>query len=432
MEGISKSIAAPKTAVINILLFTLVFALVAVWVIPIPAFQNNRISLSTILGINIIFHTLFWYVIFKLLNKQSAALLGWTIFVTFCIYVLLLALASYYSQVVLIPLLFISTVIVFNNWVLIFFTSIQLLIINILVDLGLVSGQIGLDWAQNITLLNLAVGLIAIVASFQLKERELKLEHLEEVTKIKNTFIGAISHNLRTPITAILGYSEILMKDFKNLSSDQNTIVNNIKTNANNLALLIEDTISVSSIESGMFKLRVSTFSLKELLEEVVSVGFRTIAQSRESEVIGPLPEEKDITIQADRERLKIVISNLLDNALKYTTRGRIKISIEQNGEGALIKVSDSGKGILPEAQKQLFEQFSRPEGILQYHQTGTGLGLYIARLIIEAHHGKISLSSDIASGTTFFIQLPLLQPQNVENVVDLEGSKPINNESSV
>ncbi len=401
----------PKTIIKLIILTLTVICLLLVWTVQIPSFVIYRTYLTIILGLVIVFHTIFWFALFDILHKKiGEGFDKWAVFVAFCGYILLFAAASFYSDVILIPLLFIATLIVFDNWQLIFFASFQLLLVNLLVALGFVSGQIGQEWANNITLLNLVIGLVATVASFQMKERELKLQHLEEMTKIKNTYIAAISHNLRTPITAINGYIQLLTSDGVNFTNDQKTILSNIKTNADNLGLLIEDTINVSAIESGQFKLRLSSFSLKPLIAEVLTVGFKAVAQSRGSEIVGPTDKEPDILIEADKERLKVVISNLVDNALKYTDRGRIKIGLDQTTEGAIIKVSDTGRGIAPEFQKELFEEFSRPNGIINFQQKGTGLGLYIARLIVESHHGKIWVDSEVNLGTTFYILIPFKQ----------------------
>lgn len=406
------TINPPKTIIKVIILALTIICLVLVWIMPIPSFLLYRIHLSVILGSVALFHTVFWFFLFDSLHKKLGASFDkWAIFVTFCGYILFFAAASFYSEVILIPLLFIATLIVFDNWQLIFFASFQLLLVNLLVAMGFVSGQIGQEWASNITLLNLVIGLVATVASFQMKERELKLLHLEEMTKIKNTYIAAISHNLRTPITAINGYIQLLTSDGANFSNDQKTILSNIKINANNLGLLIEDTINISAIESGQFKLRISSFSLKPLIGDIITVGFKAVAQSRGSEIVGPTEKEPDILIEADKERLKVVISNLVDNALKYTDQGRIKIGLDQTTEGAIIKVSDTGIGIAPEFQKELFEEFSRADGVIKFQQKGTGLGLYIARMIVEAHHGRIWVDSEVNLGTTFFILIPFKQP---------------------
>ncbi len=400
----------PPTSVTKFLLFlTSGICLVLVQTVKLPSFQYARSELTLTLGAVILFHIFFWFLFYPLFTSKFPSKFNvWVIFLAFCVYTGLFTLVAFYSEVVLLPLLFIATVIVFDNWELILFTSLILIGINIGVIAELLPADFGVQWNKNIALFNLLIGLLAIVASFQAKQRDIELEHLKQISRIKNNFLAAISHNLRTPVTAILSYIQLLEQNGANLTADQHSIIRNLEINANDLSLLIEDTINVSTLQSGQFEIKPTLFSLKQLIAELLQSRFTTIANTTGAKLFGPPEQTADISVWADRERFKTVLSNLIDNSLKYSGSSQVNIDFYTDKDRVIVRIKDQGRGINQETQTQIKEQFTQEPEIIQFGKNGRGLGLYITRLLMDEHGGKVWFESEEGRGTTFFVSLPL------------------------
>ncbi len=239
------------------------------------------------------------------------------------------------------------------------------------------------------------------------RELELKNKFLLEKEEFKNSFIANINHEIRTPLTSILGFVEVLEKT--QLTFEQEELARIIKRESHHLNALVDDMIDISKIESGTLKVVEERFSLASLIN-----GFR--------ESYSKIAEEKqlafDINIDSsiqeyiigDRTRLYQILNNLLNNAFKFTEEGRVTLSITKNYQrtnklSLNFKIEDTGIGILEENIPHLFERFTRFN--LDRQISGTGLGLAIVKNLVDLFNGEIKVDSQPEKGTTFNLKLP-------------------------
>jgi signal transduction histidine kinase len=235
--------------------------------------------------------------------------------------------------------------------------------------------------------------------------RDITAQKREE--ELQSTFISVISHELKTPVSIIKGYASTLARQDATFS--QETLregLTVIEEEADRLARQIQDLLDVSRIAAGGVRLDRSDFSLAVLAADVVR-GFAAQAEGRfEFEL--RFPDEMP-PIHADYERLRQVLSNLVSNAVKYSPEGgTIRIGARAEGDMAIAYVSDQGIGIAPEEHEQIFQRFYRVDNRLRREAQGSGLGLYLARAVIEAHGGRIWVESQLGRGARFLFTLPL------------------------
>lgn len=249
---------------------------------------------------------------------------------------------------------------------------------------------------------------------------------LREQEKVQKEFINVAAHELRTPIQPILGLSGILQSKIK--KSDQLEMIDIVIRNARRLQRLSQDILDVSKIESRLLKLSKSKVDLTEIIKTAISDINNTPDTGIQNKNVNIVFQPKEsIVVKADRDRLYQVISNLLKNALKFTEDGTISVNMERKHDfnnkdnvEALVTITDSGKGIDPEILPRLFSKFATKS------DTGTGLGLYISRAIIEAHAGKMwAHNNESGRGATFFFSLPIANLEVAEvNQIDDEFTK--------
>lgn len=243
------------------------------------------------------------------------------------------------------------------------------------------------------------------------KSLEAKNEKLRELDMQKSEFISLASHQLRGPLTAIKGYASMLMDgDFGELGKDIKEAIDTIFKSTQALVVIVGDYLDISRIEQGKMKYDFTEFDLNNLVERVVkemtpavtSNGLKFTYTSNKS---------SDFVIRADEGKIKQVISNLIDNSSKYTKTGSIEVSLERDGsDNIMFRVKDTGIGIPPEVLSRLFERFSRAPDASKTNIMGTGLGLYVARKIIEAHRGKIwAESKGEGKGAKFTFEIEAL-----------------------
>jgi two-component system, OmpR family, sensor histidine kinase VicK len=239
------------------------------------------------------------------------------------------------------------------------------------------------------------------------QEKLKEYEKLKEADRIKTEFINVAAHELRTPVQPILGLSEVLRS--KTNDSEQLFFIDVINRNAKRLLQLADDILDVTKIESHSLKLKKETFDLQELLTVILNEYSKIIEKSNKNIKLVYTPKEEQhkssILIQADKGRISQVVFNLFNNALKFTEEGSIVITSEIKDDHNVIVVSinDSGAGIDSEIMPQLFTKFASKSF------TGTGLGLYISKNIIEAHGGRIwAQNNPDGKGATFSFSLPL------------------------
>jgi signal transduction histidine kinase len=244
----------------------------------------------------------------------------------------------------------------------------------------------------------------------------MQYEKLKEADKMKDEFINVAAHELRTPIQPILGMTELLHSKIKD-NAEQCELLDVTIRNAKRLKRLTNEILDVAKIESQSLLLKKEEFNLNDAIVNCVNdiTINRYSNNNREKDEVKISYEPKDIFLEADKERISQVISNLLSNALKATNKGFIYIISNVSGDSnnndndndndkmAIISVKDTGQGIAPDILPKLFSKF------VSKSFEGTGLGLYISKRIIEAHGGKIWAESNLdGKGATFSFTLPL------------------------
>jgi len=232
---------------------------------------------------------------------------------------------------------------------------------------------------------------------------ELKLTYskLQELFRMKDNFLSNISHELRTPLTSVIGYTELMLEG--NLTDEQRHKAEIILRNSKRLSKLIRALLDTPLIESGALALKTQLVPLFDLAAQVIE-DMKTVASIKNIPIFNDIPES--IIINGDKERLLEVFSNLLDNAIKFTLKGEIRISAEEEAENIHIKVIDTGIGIPQENLLRIFDKFYLVESSSTRKYEGAGLGLWISKNIVEAHGGRIWAESK-NRGSTFHILLP-------------------------
>lgn len=234
-------------------------------------------------------------------------------------------------------------------------------------------------------------------------------KHRANIENIQSDFVSIASHQLRTPLSAVKWYTEMLLSQkFGPLTEKQ---LNYLKEmyRANERAInLVNDLLDVSHIQQGEIHLELRLTKLENLIHEIINDLDTLIKSSHvtvDFEIIGgPLPE-----FELDREKLKRVVINLLANAIKYSPdKERIKIILERSPKYLKITVKDFGVGIPKADQKKIFNKFFRATNVLKLVPEGTGLGLFISKSLVKAMGGNINIKSDIGKGTEVFFTLPL------------------------
>lgn len=223
--------------------------------------------------------------------------------------------------------------------------------------------------------------------------------------KLKSAFLSNMSHEIRTPMNAILGFSELLEKENDYVKKHQ--YINIIRNSGNNLLKLINDIIDLSKIEAGDMHLSYSSFNIRDMFTEIKDIYSLELLRLEKSDIhFDYFLPDGDFIIQSEPIRLKQVLFNLLNNAVKFTSRGSITFSCEKKRGELLFSVSDTGTGIPEEDQKKIFERFLKfnYEGL---NNEGSGIGLSIVERIVGMLNGRIWLKSESGKGTTFYFSIP-------------------------
>ncbi len=234
-----------------------------------------------------------------------------------------------------------------------------------------------------------------------------EIEELKRLAAYRREFIGNVSHELKTPIFNIQGYVLTLLDGGLEDNSINREYLLRTEKSINRMIAIVEDLETISQLEAGVMKLNFSRFDVVTLAREVVS--FLEIKSRRKKHTIFFADTyERPIFIFADKERIRQVFINLIDNAIKYSTTedGRTKLSFFDMDELILVEVTDNGIGITPHDIPRVFERFYRTDKARSREQGGTGLGLAIVKHIIEAHEQTINVRSTVGVGTTFAFTL--------------------------
>ncbi|OLE41641.1 MAG: hypothetical protein AUI36_24510 [Cyanobacteria bacterium 13_1_40CM_2_61_4] len=234
---------------------------------------------------------------------------------------------------------------------------------------------------------------------------------LQELDKLKSDFVSTVSHELRTPMTSIKGYVDNILDGLTGaLTERQSYYLNRVKYNVERLTRMINDLLDLSRIEAGKVELHLSAVCMRDLVNDVVE-GFQRAAQEKGLTLRSHQPDELP-AIRGDRDKLHQVLTNLIQNAIKFTPKGG-EIRVEANahdGGFVLVSVSDTGCGIPPHELDRVFDRFYRVESV-SAEECGSGLGLPIAKSLVELHGGRIWAESTPGQGSRFYFTVPIAPP---------------------
>ncbi len=236
---------------------------------------------------------------------------------------------------------------------------------------------------------------------------EIVNSRLKELDQQKSEFISLASHQLRGPLTAIKGYGSLILEgDFGPLTPEVKEAVETMYKSTQALIVIVGDYLDVSRIEQGRMKYDFTDFNLQSIIQTLTEELGPSVKIANLSLNFTSTPNE-DFFVNADQGKIKQVIGNLIDNSIKYTKQGSITISLSRIGDRITMKIQDTGVGIIPEVKPRLFEKFTRAPDASRTNIMGTGLGLYVAKKMIEAHRGRIWAESEGKDkGSTFYIEL--------------------------
>lgn len=230
-------------------------------------------------------------------------------------------------------------------------------------------------------------------------------EELAEATRIKGDFLASMSHELRTPLNAVIGFSGVLLEQLSGpLNEGQREQVNMIREAGRHLLALINDVLDLSKIEAGQVPLSLRELEISDVVDEAARL-VEPLLQNKGLEFGRQL--DASALVVADPIRLKQIVMNLLDNAIRYTDEGHVRVSLEVKDNMALVSVEDSGIGIAREDQELIFDEFRQVDRNGVNRPGGTGLGLAIARKLSRMMSGDVTVESEPGAGSTFVLSVP-------------------------
>lgn len=254
---------------------------------------------------------------------------------------------------------------------------------------------------------------ISHIASLAIAHSTL-LQELEQANRLKSDFLAAMSHELRTPIHVIMGYAELLLDGaYGSLVDKQAEKLQRIEKNAWELHELIAATLDVSRLEAERLSVEVEEISLHRLINELASEATRLLEEKPGVAMLWQVGSSFP-PFHTDRMKLKIILKNLLTNAVKFTERGSITISVLPRDAGMEFCVADTGIGVAPEFLPEMFEMFRQGDSSTTRRYGGVGLGLYLVRRLLELLGGRVTVESTLGQGTKFCVWVPE-KPQEAE-----------------
>ncbi len=231
-----------------------------------------------------------------------------------------------------------------------------------------------------------------------------------ELERMKLDFVSMAEHVLRTPITIIRGYISRLLeeKTTNKLDDTETNYLNSAFLGTGDLLTLVEDLLNITGFRKGLVKITPTAINLEGTVTKVVS-EFKIVAAEKGLQIVFIPPIYQLPMVKADISKLKIVLQNLIENAIKYTKEGKVEVVLNKKDDFIEIAVKDQGRGIPEEYIEQLFSKFYRVKKALEMDY-GMGLGLYISKKIIDAHGGRIWVESVPGEGSTFYFTLPIAE----------------------
>jgi len=246
---------------------------------------------------------------------------------------------------------------------------------------------------------------ISQIASLALANAKL-VEELERANNLKSDFLATMSHELRTPLNIIMGYTDLLLEsEFGLLTGEQSDILRRVGSNARELLSLISATLDVSRLEAGRMPVEIGAVHIVKLIGELQQETER-IRERSELRFVWRVEPGLPI-LHTDRTKLKVILKNLINNAMKFTLKGSVAVDAFTSVDGVEFWVSDTGIGIAPEAIPEIFEMFRQADSSTTRPYGGVGLGLYIVRRLLELLGGTVSVESTVGSGSTFRVWVP-------------------------
>jgi len=258
---------------------------------------------------------------------------------------------------------------------------------------------------ETVVLIVLVLAVFLFIVGFIITR---SFEKLAEASRMKSEFINIVSHQMRSPLTNIKWTFEVLSsKDFQVPKEKEEEYFVNVQENIGRMVELIDDLLVVSKIEQGTFPLVKKEIELSSIIEELIS-RYKVFAEASNIKLNFYLGE-KTTKVFSDPSLLKLVMENLIDNAVRYTPGpGKIDIHLTKKENSLLFRIQDSGVGIPESEQKYIFQKFYRAENALKRRTRGSGLGLYVCKSAIEKLGGKIWFQSKENKGTTFYFTIPI------------------------
>jgi two-component system phosphate regulon sensor histidine kinase PhoR len=242
-------------------------------------------------------------------------------------------------------------------------------------------------------------------------DHEIEIEKLREIETFRREFLGNVSHELKTPIFAIQGFIDTLLDGALEDPIVNRRFLEKALKHTDRLDNLVKDLLIISQLETGQLQMNMEDFRVHDLIHEVFEALEYKLTRKGRSITLNIVPNgQEQIKVHADRERIRQVLINLVDNAIKYgKLNGVVSVEVSrQNGQKVLIRVINEGSGIAPEHIPRLFERFYRVDKSRSREKGGTGLGLAIVKHLIEAHKEKISVESNKEKGSIFTFSLAL------------------------
>lgn len=250
------------------------------------------------------------------------------------------------------------------------------------------------------------------------KLRELNSK-IEAASVAKSQFLANMSHEFRTPLNAIIGFTEVLQDQLPGpLNADQLEYLGDIHNGGQLLLRLINDVLDLSKVEAGRLELFYETFPIAQTVRETITT-LRGLAEKKGLDIQWALPPDLGL-ITADQIRFKQVLYNLLSNAVKFTDRGGVTVSAALEGERLHLAIADTGIGIRAEDMNRIFIEFSQVDASHARRHEGTGLGLALSKRLVEAHRGRIWVESTFGVGSAFHVLLPLRPDESGKNGASL------------
>jgi signal transduction histidine kinase len=231
------------------------------------------------------------------------------------------------------------------------------------------------------------------------------VDESQAANQAKSDFMAVMSHELRTPLTALTGYGELLAEEVAGpLSSVQQDVVERMQSVTSHLAVLIDEILSYSSLDSGRESVTAVNVALSEVMRESVAV-VEPLAQQKG--ITLEFASDADLRVTTDPDKLRKILVHLLGNAIKFTDRGLVRFTAASDGRWVRVRVEDTGIGIADESRGRLFQPFSQLDGGLRRKHRGAGLGLFVSQRLAELLGGSIDFSSTVGEGSSFTVSIP-------------------------